>query len=104
MIKRGLPPSHPGEILKGLYVEPTGLTVGAVAEKLGVSRKTLSLLLNGRQGISGEMALRLGKLLGTTPEMWMNLQLDYDLWQARQNVDLSGIRKIRSSKVKSEEL
>ena len=61
MIKRALEPSHPGEIIKGLYMEPLGLTQEEAAKNLGVTRKTFSMLLNGRQGISAEMALRLAK-------------------------------------------
>ena len=77
-------PPHPGEILRELCLEPLGLTVTRAAEALGVSRKTLSAILNGRAGISPEMAIRLSIAFDTTPESWLNQQAQYDLWQARQ--------------------
>jgi antitoxin HigA-1 len=100
MVKRALEPSHPGEILKGLYLEPLGLTQEVAAKNLGVTRKTLSLLLNGRQGISAEMALRLSKAFKTTTYLWLNLQNTYDLWQANDNVDLSKIKVFPTPKTK----
>ena len=78
-------PPHPGEILKMLCLEPLGLTVTAAAEALGVSRKTLSSILNGRAGISPEMAIRLSIAFGTTAESWLNQQSQYDLWHAEQS-------------------
>jgi antitoxin HigA-1 len=78
-------PPHPGEVLKTLCLEPLGLTVTEVAEALGVSRKTLSAILNGRVGISPEMAIRLSIAFGTTAESWLNQQTQYDLWQAEQS-------------------
>jgi antitoxin HigA-1 len=78
-------PPHPGEVLKTLCLEPLGLTVTEVAEALGVSRKTLSAILNGRVGISPEMAIRLSIAFGTTAESWLNHQTQYDLWQAEQS-------------------
>jgi addiction module HigA family antidote len=84
-------PAHPGEVLKEMYLEPLGLTVTNAAESLGITRKTLSELINGRSGISTSMALRLSKAFGTTPELWLNMQQNYDLWKAR---------KTRLSKVK----
>ncbi len=77
-------PPHPGEIIKELCLDPLGLSVTEAAEALGVSRKTLSSILNGRAGISPEMAIRLSKAFDTTPESWMNQQAQYDLWQAQQ--------------------
>jgi antitoxin HigA-1 len=79
-------PPHPGEVLKGLCIEPLNLTVTEAVEALGVSRKTLSAILNGRAGISPEMAIRLGKAFGTSPESWLNQQMQYDLWRAEQLV------------------
>ena len=102
MLKRGMPPSHPGEILKGLYLEPLGLTQEVAAKNLGVARKTLSMVLNGRQGISAEMALRLSKAFKTTSSIWMRMQNAYDLWHAERNVDLSKIKSFRT-KVKPTE-
>lgn len=75
-------PPHPGEVLRELCLEPLNLSVTDAAEALGVSRKTLSSILNGRAGISPEMALRLSKAFNTTPESWLNQQQQYDLWQA----------------------
>jgi addiction module HigA family antidote len=77
-------PPHPGDVIKELCLDPLGLTVTAAAEGLGVSRRTLSALLNGHAGISPEMAIRLSKAFGRSPESWLQLQLQYDLWQAEQ--------------------
>ncbi|HRQ40371.1 MAG TPA: HigA family addiction module antitoxin [Chloroflexota bacterium] len=78
-------PPHPGEIIKELCLEPLGLTVTRAAEALGVSRKTLSSILNGHAGISPEMAIRLSIAFDTSAESWLNQQTQYDLWHARQN-------------------
>ncbi|MCP5347674.1 MAG: HigA family addiction module antitoxin [Gammaproteobacteria bacterium] len=78
-------PPHPGEVLRELCLEPMGLSVTEAAEALGVSRKTLSSILNGRAGISPEMAIRLSKAFDTSPESWLNQQQQYDLWQALQS-------------------
>jgi len=75
-------PPHPGEIIKSLCLEPLGLTVTAAAKGLGVSRKTLSAILNGRAGISPEMAIRLSIAFNTSAETWLNTQLQHDLWHA----------------------
>lgn len=72
-------PPHPGEILRDMYLEPLSLTVTEAAKGLGVTRKTLSQLLNGHAGISPEMALRLSKAFGRSPESWLQLQNQYDL-------------------------
>jgi addiction module HigA family antidote len=80
-------PPHPGEVIKELCLDPLKLTVTAAAEGLGVSRRTLSTLLNGRAGISPDMAIRLSKAFGRSPESWLQLQLQYDLWQAEQRSD-----------------
>lgn len=77
-------PPHPGEILKALCLEPLGLTVTAATEALGVSRKTLSAILNGWAGISPEMAGRLSIAFDTTAESWLNQQTQFDLWRAEQ--------------------
>jgi addiction module HigA family antidote len=77
-------PPHPGKILKSLCLEPLGLTVTRAAEALGVSRKTLSSILNGRAGISPEMAVRLSIAFNTTAESWLNQQTQFDLWHAEQ--------------------
>jgi len=76
-------PPHPGETVRELCLEPLGLTVTDAAKGLGVSRKTLSSLLNARFGISPEMAIRLSKAFGGSPESWLIQQAQYDLWQVR---------------------
>jgi len=78
-------PPHPGEVLRALCLEPLGLTVTAAARALRVSRKTLSAILNGRAGISPEMAIRLSVAFNTTAESWLNQQVQYDLWHAERN-------------------
>jgi len=88
-------PPHPGEILRADYLEPLGLTITEAARALGVTRKTLSALANERAGISPVMAHRLSKALDTTPEFWVNLQTQYDLWQSRKT-DLGGVRRLVS--------
>jgi addiction module HigA family antidote len=77
-------PPHPGEVLRQLCLEPLGLSVTEAAKGLGVSRKTLSAILNGRSGVSPEMAVRLSLAFGTTSESWLNQQVQYDLWQAEK--------------------
>jgi addiction module HigA family antidote len=77
-------PPHPGEIIRELCIEPLGLSVTDTAKGLGVSRKTLSAILNGRAGISPKMAIRLSIAFGTSAESWLNQQSQYDLWQAEQ--------------------
>ena len=77
-------PPHPGEVLRELCLKPLGLTVTEAASALGVSRKTLSGILNGRAGISAEMAVRLSLAFETTAESWMNQQVQYDLWHVER--------------------
>lgn len=89
-------PPHPGEIMWADYLEPLGLSVTEAARALGVTRKTLSAILNRRAGISPAMAHRLAKAFDTTPELWVNLQAQYDLWQAR-NTDLGKVRNLVSA-------
>ncbi|OGT43723.1 MAG: addiction module antidote protein, HigA family [Gammaproteobacteria bacterium RIFCSPHIGHO2_12_FULL_37_34] len=74
-------PPHPGEILKELYIDPLNLTIVEIAKGIGVSRKSLSELVNGKFGVSPGMAIRLAKAFATTPESWLNLQQQYDLWK-----------------------
>ena len=83
-------PPHPGEIIRDLCLEPLDLSVTDAASALGVSRKTLSSILNGRSGISPEMALRLSRAFNTTPENWLTQQVQYDLWNAMK--DSKGIK------------
>ena len=87
-------PPHPGEVLKTLCLEPLKLSVTEAAKALGVSRKTLSAILNGRAGISPEMAVRLSIAFGTSAESWLNQQTQYDLWHAEQHRKKLRVRKI----------
>ena len=88
-------PSHPGGILKRLYLAPLKLTVVEMAEALGVSRKAISKLVNQRGRITPEMALRLSIALRTTPQLWLNLQQNHDLWLARRRArGLKGVRRL----------
>jgi len=87
-------PPHPGEILRELCLAPLEITVTDAAEALGVSRKTLSAILNGRSGISPEMAIRLAKAFDTTPESWLNQQMQYDLWEAEQHMKKLKVQKL----------
>ena len=90
-------PPHPGEIIREFCIEPLDLTVTEAAEALGVARKTLSNLLNGRAGISPEMAFRLSKVFGRTPEGWLRLQFQFDLWKAEQSLDISKLKRIEAA-------
>lgn len=87
-------PPHPGEVLRELCLNPLDVSVTEAAEALGVSRKTLSAILNGRAGISPEMAVRLSIAFGTSAESWLNQQLQYDLWQAEQGRRQLRVRKL----------
>ncbi len=77
-------PPHPGKVLKGLYLDEVGLSIADAAKALSVTRQNLSGIVNGHTGISPDMALRLGKAFKTDPEMWMNMQKNFDLWNAEQ--------------------
>ncbi len=77
-------PPHPGEVLRKLCLDAMGLSVTEASRSLGVSRKTLSAILNGRAGIGPEMAVRLSIAFGTSAESWLNQQLQYDLWHAEK--------------------
>ena len=79
-------PCHPGEIVKYECLEPLGLTVTKAAKGLGVTRQALSNVINGRAGVSVDMAIRFSKAFGSTPDFWLRLQMAYDLWQARDRV------------------
>jgi antitoxin HigA-1 len=88
-------PPHPGEFIREVYLEPHGLSLRVLAGKLGVAPSTLNRVVSGKSGISPEMALRLSLVLGRSAESWLAMQDSYDLWQARQNVDLKGVEAIR---------
>ena len=78
-------PSHPGEILKADYLEPLELSITEAADGLDIARKNLSAIINGKAGISPEMAIRLSEAFDTTPDLWLNLQTNYDLWKVKNS-------------------
>ena len=86
-------PAHPREIVREECLKPLGLTVTAAAEALGVTRKALSDLLNGHTGVSPDMAIRLEQVFGSTADTWLRMQMQRDLWQARQRADTIKINK-----------
>ncbi len=90
-------PPHPGEFISGIYLEPNGLSGRELAENLGVAASTLGRVLNGSGRVTPEMALRLSKALGRSAESWLAMQDAYDLWQARKQVDLRRIAKLKFS-------
>jgi len=90
-------PPHPGEVLRELCLEPLGLSVTRAAEALGVSRKTLSAILNERAGISPEMAIRLSKAFGTSAESWLNQQSQYDLWVAEKSLGNIKVKRLSAA-------
>lgn len=87
-------PPHPGTILLEDWIKPLNFSISEFALKLGTSRKNLSEIVNGKTGISPEMALKLLKALKTSAKLWLNLQLSYDLWQAKQHVNLDNVEVI----------
>ncbi|MEO7215737.1 HigA family addiction module antitoxin [Mucilaginibacter sp.] len=92
MLKRGLPPSHPGEILKEMFITERGLTITEVAKGLNMARANLSSVINGHLGISPELAVKLSEAFGNSAQFWVNLQNNYELWHAERKIDRAGIR------------
>jgi addiction module HigA family antidote len=88
-------PPHPGEFITEVYLKPNSLSARELAGKLSVAASTLHRILIGKSNISPEMALRLSKALGRSPESWLAMQYNYDLWQAKQRVNLSDVEKVR---------
>jgi addiction module HigA family antidote len=88
-------PPHPGEFIIQVYLEPNAISARALAGKLGVAASTLNRVLKGTGGVSPEMALRLSKALGRSPESWLAMQYNYDLWQAKQRINLSNVSRVR---------
>ena len=86
-------PAHPGEVIREACLKPLDLTVTAAAEALGVTRKALSDLLNGHSGVSADMAIRLEKVGWSTADHWLRMQLQRDLWEARQRSASINVRK-----------
>ena len=87
-------PPHPGEFIRATYIEPFEKSVRSLAANLGVSASTLNRLVTMQSGVSPEMALRLSKALGRSPESWLAMQHNYDLWQAKMTADLSQVKKV----------
>jgi len=87
-------PPHPGEFIRATYIEPFDISIRSLAENLGVAPSTLTRIVSMRSGVSPEMALRLSKALGRSPESWLAMQRSFDLWHARRTADLSDVRKI----------
>jgi len=87
-------PPHPGEFITDIYLEPNGISGRELADKLDVAASTLSRILKGSSRVTPEMALRLSKALGRTPESWLAMQAARDLWLARQGVDLQKVGKL----------
>jgi addiction module HigA family antidote len=92
MLKRGLPPSHPGEILKDMFINERGLTITEVAKGLNMARANLSSVINGHLGVSPELAVKLSEAFGNTAQFWVNLQNNYELWHAERKIDRTAIR------------
>jgi addiction module HigA family antidote len=88
-------PPHPGEFITEVYLEPNNPSGRELAAKLGVAASTLNRILIGASGISPEMALRLSKALGRSPESWLAMQYNYDLWQARQRVKPGNVGRVK---------
>ena len=90
-------PPHPGEVLAGLYLEPAKVTKELLAKHLDVTRATVSRLVNGHTGITIDMAIRLSRVFSTTPQLWLNMQNSYDLWQAEKTKSkkLKGVTPFR---------
>ena len=87
-------PPHPGEFITDVYMQPFGYSCRFVAKQLDVSPSTLSRILKAKSAVTPEMALRLSKALGRTPESWLSMQDNYDLWQAKHNVNLAKVHQI----------
>jgi addiction module HigA family antidote len=88
-------PPHPGEFIRATYIEPFDISIRSLAESLNVSPSTLARVVSTRSAVSPEMALRLSKALGRSPESWLAMQHNYDLWQAKRSADLSSVQKIQ---------
>ncbi len=87
-------PPHPGEFIKEVFLEPYGFSYRTVATKLKVSPSTFHRLIKQQSNITPEMALRLSKTLGRSPESWLIMQDNYNLWQAKQNLNIDEVEKL----------
>ena len=88
-------PPHPGEFITEIYLQPNGISGRELASKLNVAASTLSRILKGTSRVSPEMALRLAKAIGRTPESWLVMQDHHDLWLARKSVNLNAVSKLK---------
>jgi len=88
-------PPHPGEFILATYMEPFGLSCRYIARQLNVAASTLNRVLKAQSGVSPEMALRLSKSLGRSPESWLSMQDAYDLWQAKKRIKLDDVQKVQ---------
>lgn len=88
-------PPHPGEFIVEVYLEPSGFSCRFMAKQLDVASSTLNRILKGQSAISPEMALRLSKALGRSPESWLSMQDNYDLWHAKKKLDLGNVHQVK---------
>jgi addiction module HigA family antidote len=88
-------PPHPGEFIKKTYLEPSGFSIRAVAKELDVSSTTLSRLIKGDSAVSPEMACRLSEVLGRSPESWLQLQAQFDLWHAKKHINFHRLHRLK---------
>ena len=96
MLPKNGPPTHPGEMLLEEYLKPLGMTQSELAERIGVSYPRVNEIINGKRGVTPDTALRLSKLLGTTPEFWLNGQRNWDLWHALHSETASALKRIKA--------
>lgn len=87
-------PPHPGEFIRKTYIDPFDISMRSLAASLGVSPSTLARVVSTRSAVSPEMALRLSKAIGRSPESWLAMQHNFDLWRARESTDLSNVQKV----------
>ncbi len=95
-------PPHPGEFIKDVYLDTLKVSYRQVAEKLNVAPSTFNRIINGQSSISPEMALRLSKTLGRSPESWLNMQSNYNLWHAKKKLNLARVKKLVPKKTKGQ--
>jgi addiction module HigA family antidote len=86
------PPVHPGEVLREEFLKPLGLTQSQLAKELGVSFRAVNELVNEKRSVSPEMAIKLAKRFGTSPQFWLGLQMDYDLWKTAKRMKMASVR------------
>jgi addiction module HigA family antidote len=94
---QSIEPAHPGEILSEISIPATGKTKAEIARLLGISRQTLYDILSRRQSMTPATAVRIGKLFGDGPEIWLRMQIEHDLWRARKEIDVSGIKTLETA-------